>query len=111
MTSDTEVLAVDLTPGSPLRWLLVASAPPRVVVVRADGTDLDEIGAHSVLAIVRDPDGSTQVRGDLSVLDGLDAGARLFVEAWRQSSTKTDRPGDGKPWDSPGFEAPDRPSR
>jgi hypothetical protein len=92
------------------RWTVAAEVPPDVVVVRADPADLPEIAKTGRLAIMRLEDGSTRMLGDEDALDELDEGARLFVSAWRaRPLEKPDRPGEGLPWDSPGFEAPGPP--
>ena len=89
------------------RWPVTARVDPDVMVVRADLTELPEIARYAKLAIGRSPDGSTQVLGDERVLEELEEGSRLFVEAWRERPlAKPDRPGEGKSWDTPGFEAP-----
>lgn len=109
MTSLLEVLFVDLTREA-LREQAVVATAPRVVVLRVEPERVDELVPHSRLAIVRTADGATESRGDASVVDELDAGARLFVEAWRAPQrAKTERPGDHLPWDAPGFEPPDLP--
>lgn len=38
--------------------------------------------------------------------EDLDEAERIFVNAWRKRRHVKERPGDGLPWDSPGFEAP-----
>ena len=45
------------------------------------------------------------------VLAELDPNERLFVEGWltNRSTAKTDRPGEGLPWDAPGMTPPDPP--
>ena len=89
------------------RWPVTARVDPDVMVVRADLAELPEIPRYAKLAIGRSPDGSTQVLGDERVLEELEEGSRLFVEAWRERPlAKPDRPGEGKSWDTPGFKAP-----
>ena len=110
MGMEPEILVVDLDPSWTGRFTVVASAPPRVVVLRADHDRLDELSARSRLVVGRSSDGTVEQRGDLSVVDELDAGARLFVEAWQTPrATKTGRLGDGASWDQAGFEPPDLP--
>jgi hypothetical protein len=49
--------------------------------------------------------------GDEHVLDELDAGSQLFVQAWRERPLdKPHRPGEGQSWGATGFEPPDLPS-
>jgi hypothetical protein len=111
VTSD-EILVIDFKPDVDApSWPVTSSAPPRVAVLQAPRTDLETIAAASRLALARDVDGAALVVGDQGVLDELDAGARLFVDAWRsQPRSKPDRPGDGLPWDAKGFEPPDPPT-
>jgi hypothetical protein len=89
------------------RWPVIARVDPDVVVVRADLAKVPEIARYAKLVIGRSPDGSARVLGDERVLDELQEGSRLFVEAWRKRPlAKPERPGEGLSWDSPGFEAP-----
>jgi hypothetical protein len=89
------------------RWPVIARVDPDIVVVRADLAEVPEIARHAKLAIGRSPDGSTRVLGDERVLEELQEGSRLFVEAWQKRPlAKPDRLGEGLSWDSPGFEAP-----
>jgi len=78
--------------------------PPRIAVVAVDSSDLESI-AHmdGVVAVCTAP-----IPGP--VADILDPTERLFVEAWASGQTpKVSRPGDGLPWDAPGFQPPDMP--
>jgi hypothetical protein len=106
-----EILVIDFKPDVDApSWPVTSSAPPRVTVLQAPRNDLETIAGASRLALARDDDGAVLESGDLGVLDELDAGARLFVDAWRsQPRSKPDRPGDGLPWDAKGFEPPDPP--
>jgi hypothetical protein len=106
--SNAEVLLAGRLRAAALeRWPVVARVDPDVMVVRADLADLTEIGRYAKLAIGRSPDGSTRVLGDERAIEELDEGARLFVAAWRRRPlSKPDRLGEGKSWDSPGYEAP-----
>jgi hypothetical protein len=109
-----EVLVVDYGPAeddAAPSWPVIAQAPPRVMVLRADTDQLDEIGRQARLAMARSPEGEVRVVGDEDALSELDEGAGLFVAGWRaRAIDKPDRPGEGLPWDQPGFEPPDRPS-
>jgi hypothetical protein len=59
----------------------------------------------------RSADGVVHSIGDEKALDALDPGTRLFVDAWRdRRSDKSARPGEGQPWDAPGFEPPGPPT-
>ncbi len=86
---------------------VVARMDPNIVVLQADARVLPEIARRARFAIIRSPDGSMQTFGDESVLKELDPGAQLFVSGWRtQSPNKKNRPGEGLPWDTPGYEPP-----
>lgn len=82
-------------------------ASPRVVVVD---------GSVGVLAGLRSIPGVTVVtRGDApsGLTEGLDEGEALFVAAWLSRSEEgppKQRPGEGLPWDAPGFLPPDPPA-
>jgi hypothetical protein len=109
MTAASEILVIDPDPEWSARLRVVATAPPRVVVFQDPG-DLDEVPELGRLTMVRGTGGTTRLHGDSGVVEELDAGARLFVEAWRAwAGDKSARPGEGLPWDSAGFEPPDRP--
>ena len=108
MTMD-EVLAVG--EGDALarldRFRVVQRASQSVVVLEATAADLSAIADHAVLAMARRADGTVEIVGDKGALEGLDQGARLFVDAWRQRPLhKQDRPGEGLPWDADGFQPP-----
>jgi hypothetical protein len=107
MSSGEVLVAGELRAAELDRWPVIARVDPDVVVVRAELADLSEIVRHAKLAIGRSHDGSTRVLGDERVIEELDEGARLFIAAWRERPlSKPDRLGEGKSWDSPGFEAP-----
>jgi len=110
MASASEILVIDPNPDRSPSRPAVASAGPRVVVVRADPGELDELATGARFAMARHPDGRIEERGDAAVLGELDVGTRLFVDGWRsRADDKPDRLGDGLSWDSPGFEPPDLP--
>lgn len=106
-----EILAIDFEPDpATSAWPTVAEVTPRVVVIRAGAAELDRVGARSRLAFARRADGSHVTSGDLSVLDDLDDGTRLFVDGWLDRPLeKPGRPGEGASWDAAGFTPPDRP--
>ena len=82
-------------------------ASQSVVVLEATAADLSAIADHAVLAMARRADGTVEIVGDKGALEGLDQGARLFVDAWRERPLhKQDRPGEGLPWDADGFQPP-----
>ena len=80
---------------------LVQHLPPRLAVVEADDTTLLR-GAPGVVA-VGDPELPDDVRAGLSDTE------RLFADAWVLGRQPKVRPGEGLPWDAPGFQPPDRP--
>lgn len=106
-----EVLVVDYAPeASASAWPISMSVPPRVVVLAAGPDALPDIARLARFAMARTSAGVVEALGDETVLDELDEGARVFVEAWRtRPLEKPDRPGEGLPWDASGFEPPDPP--
>ena len=87
-----------------------ATVAPRVHVLAAPSADLSVIAPRARFAAARGTAGAVAVAGDRQVLQELDDGARLFVEAWLTPPRDAkDRPGDGLPWDAPGFLPPDPP--
>jgi len=110
VTAD-EVLVVDYEPvPGTARYPVIATASPRVQVLRASSADLATIASRARLAMAGATDGRIEKAGDDEVLGELDDGARLFVEAWMTPPRDDrERPGDGQPWDAPGFQPPDPP--
>jgi hypothetical protein len=110
VTTD-EVLVVDYEPDAGTSpYPVLATASPRVQVLRASSADLATIASRARLAVAGASDGRVEKIGDDEVLGELDDGARLFVEAWMTPPRgDRERPGDGQPWDAPGFEPPDPP--
>ena len=102
------------------RELLVVLRPGHHVVTQ--GSDVVHQVSPEVM-VVRVPPGSTiQSRDEVGVvyagvdpppevLADLDPNERLFVEGWltKRATAKTDRPGEGLPWDAPGMTPPDPP--
>lgn len=110
---NSEVLLVGATPpvAAGNRWKIVSRVSPDVLVLRADLAALPELVKGARYAISRVADGSLRTIGDEKALDTLDPGTRLFVEAWRDCpSQKVPRPGEGLPWDAPGFQPPGPPT-
>jgi hypothetical protein len=90
---------------------VVARVEPDIVVVEADAQQLSALARSARFAVSRDPEAGTRTFGDERVLDELDAGAQLFVRAWRERPLhKPDRPGEGQSWGATGLEPPDLPS-
>lgn len=92
---------------------VVSMYPPRVHVLEpptsVSAADLLALpGVRAVLVGGR----ALQTFGDASVLTTLSAGERLFVQGWGagQTAEPKARPGEGLPWDAPGFEPPDDPA-
>lgn len=110
MTGD-EILVVDYEPNATgSAWPITTTAPPRVAILAAGPEELPAIAGHARLAMARSGTDATVTVGDESALDDLDAGTRLFVEAWRtRPRQKRKRRGEGAAWDAPGFEPPDPP--
>jgi hypothetical protein len=76
--------------------------PPRLVLIRADsGVRERLIGIAGVMGVYNvTPPG---LPSDLTRME------RVFISAWEARQRKS-RPGEGLPWDSPGFVAPDAPT-
>ena len=107
-----EVLVLGYAPSeSTPGWPVLAQVPPLLTVLRAGLEDLPAIARHARLAIGRHPDGTTERVGDEKALDELDDAARLFLKGWLEYPVeKSERLGEGLPWDAPGFEPPGRPT-
>lgn len=107
-----EVLVVGYEPPESIPgWSVLSEMPPLITVLRAGPEDLPTIARHARLAIGRRADGSPQRVGDETVVEELDDAARLFLTAWLERPVeKRDRPGEGLPWDAPGFEPPGPPT-
>ena len=105
-----EILVVgDDSGAGQVRWPVVARVPPWITVFRAGVENLAELAAGGRLALARSPRGEITSMGDESLVDQLDEGALLFLEAWKSGPTKTSpRPGDGRTWGDPEFRPPDR---
>lgn len=75
---------------------VVQAASPRLLLCDGDPSGLAGTGATRLAT-----------PADVAAA-GLDAGERLFAEAWlgRGTPDGKDRPGDGLNWDTPPFEAP-----
>lgn len=110
MTAD-EILVVDYAPDAgSFPYPVLATASPRVQVLRASPADLATIATRARFAAAGGSDGQAEIAGDDAIIQELDDGARLFVEAWlTPPRDPSDRPGDGLPWDAPGFQPPDPP--
>jgi len=75
--------------------------PPRLAIVEGDPDRLTAI--QSIPGIISIFEG----RVPETTLLQLDPTERLFAEAWAESRrSKSDRVGDGLPWDAEGFEPP-----
>lgn len=99
------------------RWLVILANPAGRPEVEAAGTVLQAAGERVLLVEAENADtlrALAEVRSvtsgapDADALDGLDAGERLFAEAWGLQAGMADkqRPGEGADWDAEGFEAP-----
>jgi hypothetical protein len=110
MASGTELLVVLDDPGhggdtiSALRRTVpvTQSLPPRLALVA-----IPDGWAPAAVP------GATWYEDDVppTVLDSLTDTERMFVAAWQARRAGKRRPGDGLPWDSPGFQPPDPPTR
>ena len=77
--------------------------PPRLVLIRADpGVRERLVGIAGVMGVYNvTPPG---LPSDLTPTE------RLFISAWAARQQRKSRPGEGLPWDAPGFVAPDAPT-
>jgi hypothetical protein len=75
--------------------------PPRLAIVEGDPDRLAALhGMPGVIGIFEGAVPETMLRQ-------LNPTERLFAEAWAESRRpKSDRPGEGLPWDAEGFEPP-----
>jgi hypothetical protein len=78
--------------------------PPRLAIVRGEGNQLEALRKlPGILAVCEDAVAD-------SILQQLNSAERIFAEAWVAGrQPKATRPGEGLPWDAPGFQPPDRP--
>lgn len=83
------------------------AASPRVVIVEASAGALAGLRAIPGVTVVTGSDAPT------GLTEGLDDGESLFVAAWlsrNKEGPPKQRPGEGLPWDAPGFLPPDPPA-
>lgn len=87
------------------RYTVAQVASPRLVVVAAKPDEAAALRAHQGVRAVTDGPLADDVVAD------LDEGERLFAAAWsqRQAEDTKHRPGEGLPWDAPGWLPPDPP--
>ena len=88
-------------------YRVTQSASPRVVVIEAGPGEAGRLRAIPGVKVV--------TAGELPSegMEGLDDGEALFVEAWVSRINELplkQRPGEGLPWDAPGFIPPDPPA-
>lgn len=78
---------------------VIQQLPPRLAIVAspASGQQLPQVS------------GATWYREGAAIDERLSAEELLFVTAWRQRRRTKDRPGEGLPWDAPGYQPPDAP--
>lgn len=86
------------------RHPVLGTLPPRLVVADLDDGQADALRRlPSTEAVVSGP--------DEPLPPSLDEGEQLFARGWQQRSRggEKERPGEGLPWDAPGFLPPDSP--
>ncbi len=92
-------------------WPVLAEVPPLLTVLRA-GPRIS--GRSRVTRGSRSGGGRTatpSVSATRRLWRNSDDAARLFLEAWLERPVeKSERPGEGLPWDAPGFEPPGPPT-
>lgn len=86
-------------------YTVISLLRPRILVLDVDDEMATQLRRDSEIVGVYEGQVPAEIVGQ------LDAGEKLFVNAWsqQQSSEGKKRTGDGLPWDSPGFVPPDRP--
>ncbi|XXF76507.1 hypothetical protein P2318_26130 [Myxococcaceae bacterium GXIMD 01537] len=88
------------------RVTLTQRLPPRLAIVRGERGDLDAV-SH-LPGVITVSEGAVPE----PVLRRLSPTEQTFAEAWALGrQPKTARPGEGLPWDAPGFEPPDGPKK
>lgn len=76
--------------------------PPRLLLLRTDETD--QVAALAGVLLATATSVPAQVRADLTPEE------EMFVAGWEaRRRGKAERPGQGLPWDAPGFLPPDAP--
>ena len=76
--------------------------PPRLALVLAGPDARTRVaGIQGVLHVLDDP--ACELPADLTPAE------RIFAAAWQARQQPKTRPGEGLPWDAPGFEPPDQP--
>lgn len=99
------------------KWLVILADPAGRPAVEAAGTLLQSSGDRVLVIEAEDGEalsGLPEVRSvtsgapDADTLDTLDAGDRLFAEAWglQAGMAAKQRPGEGLDWNAEGFDAP-----
>lgn len=83
---------------------VIGVLPPRLAVVAAAAGQVRELRTLPGLEALFENEIPEAFRAS------LEPGERLFAEAWlaRQREKGKPRPGDGLPWDAPGFLPPDK---
>jgi hypothetical protein len=105
VVSPSEAL-VELEPGVKLEQAIPAGArilqqlPPRLVIVAADQDAISNMKRSAEIKALFTDEIPPET------LDGFDEVTRAFAVGWNQRRQPKQRPGDGLPWDAPGFEAP-----
>jgi hypothetical protein len=101
-----ELLAILAVSTSTLNLDVVESASPRVFVVHADEQTAESLEEHEGVNLFKPDDNLPE-----ELINSLSTAERLFVAGWQQRHQMQNkkRPGEGRPWDAPGFEPPDAP--
>jgi hypothetical protein len=90
-------------------WRVVASLPPRVVLVQIDDANLAALKSRADVAATTTAAAQAE---SLQVTPPLSDTEQLFAAAWAARGKKSQtRRGDALDWDAPGFEPPDKPPR
>lgn len=75
----------------------------RVAVVVVDDVRAEQLRRHPRVRAM------TDTAPEPAVMATLGPDEQLFIGAWLLESEEAMRPGDGLPWDAPGFDPPDPP--
>lgn len=82
-------------------WPVTQRLPPRIAVVPLAADEIRARAGTPEVRVLERPEDAA------AIAPPLDERERLFVDAWFQSrQPKARRPGDGLPWDTPGYDPP-----
>lgn len=112
MTSEAVEVLIAFAHGKDAAILEQLQPGPRITALKPPGLATVRASTEEIAALRRLTGVQAVFLRDVPAqfLEALGPGERLFVLAWQvRGGTKLERPGEGLPWDAPGFEPPDRP--